>query len=434
MPLRRRTSRCPALVLAVTISSAVAAAPPAVSRDEPVASARAELSVASIQVAPSHIFLRGLVTLRLKMTVPLAEDGRILWTSSAGYFLYDDLPEVHWRAPSSPGKVTLAVSVSQGGKTHRAQVEVEVKQASTKGMLWIPPGPFLRGDVEGTRDPYETKTVECANDEPFHEAYLDGYWIDRNLVTNRQYAEFLQAALKEGVVHVEDVTVLGEFDGEWVPYYYFRPYHLILIDFYKIHNARKPLHLFRISFDGKEFRIEPGRENDPVVDVSWYGAVAYARFHGKEIPTEAQWEKAARGVDGRRYPWGGNLATRYHAALDMKLVPVGSFSPLGDSPYGMSDLLAGCFEWTNDWFNPDYYGDYLARTPIRNPRGPFWGRSHTVRGFPGFVRYEVDEVNKSEPLCLRYEWFFEFVLGDMYADRVTGFRTVYCPPKEPLAP
>ena len=168
------------------------------------------------------------------------------------------------------------------------------------------------------------------------------------------------------------------------------------------------------------------------MDVSWFGAAAYARFHGKSLPSEAQWAKAARGGDTRRYPWGDHLPTALHANVNhyrgRAPTPVGSFSPEGDSPYGVGDLVAGLFEWTEDWFNATYYADHRADTPLRDPTGPFWGKAHSIRSFPSAVLQSGSAIGDAGPVNSRYHWGFEFFVRDIFANRSTTFRTVIRPP------
>ncbi len=384
---------------------------------------------ASIAVRPRRVYANALVTFTLRLRNPLPRDARISWTSSAGLFHYDDLVEVAWRAPQEPGTVRVEVKLETRDRALSAEREIEILAPSTEGMVWIPPGIFICGDYEGTADPYESKTLQNDNDEPVHEAYLDGYWIDRHPVTNEQFARFLEEAHAEGLVRPEPVAVMGEFEGEWVPFYYFKPYSRLILDFYETRNARPPFNLFLITWDGERFRVRPGFERHPVADVTWFGAAAYASYYGKRLPSDFQWEKAARGTDGRRYPWGNNVPSAYHAPQDeaISLGPVGSYSPLGDSPYGVSDMSAGGFEWTGDWFHPDTYRDYYGPDPRRNPRGTFWGRSHSIRGFPLDLAPHAASFRRPSPLTNRYEWILDHMLGDCFGDRTSTFRTVIAP-------
>jgi formylglycine-generating enzyme required for sulfatase activity len=114
-----------------------------------------------------------------------------------------------------------------------------------------------------------------------------------------------------------------------------------------------------------------GIEQLPVVQTSWYDAMAYCSWVKKRLPTEAEWEKAARGTDGRLFPWGNEPATSKRANFDREweeehtLHPVGSL-PGGDSPYGVKDMSGNAREWVQDWYDAEYY--QLA--PDQNPKGP----------------------------------------------------------------
>ena len=131
-----------------------------------------------------------------------------------------------------------------------------------------------------------------------------------------------------------------------------------------------------------EIMNEPRHQKRPVVNVSWSDAATYCKWAGKRLPTEAEWEKAARGTDGRLYPWGNETPTRLHAnfgkkewSYHMALVPVGMFE-MGKSPYGIYDMAGNAWEWVNDWYDHDYY----KKSPMKNPQGPTTGKSKVVRG------------------------------------------------------
>jgi formylglycine-generating enzyme required for sulfatase activity len=173
-----------------------------------------------------------------------------------------------------------------------------------------------------------------ADDErPAHHVYLNAFYMDKYEVTVGQYAKYLE------------VTDMEE-PPDW-------------------HIMNQPQHQKR-----------------PVVNVDWDDAVMYCKWAGKRLPTEAEWEKAARGTDERIYPWGNEAPTRLHANYGRKewndhlaLVPVGSFEE-GRSSYGIYDMAGNAWEWVSDWYDYDYY----KNSPRRNPIGPTTGESKVVRG------------------------------------------------------
>ncbi|OQW32772.1 MAG: hypothetical protein A4E19_05280 [Nitrospira sp. SG-bin1] len=127
---------------------------------------------------------------------------------------------------------------------------------------------------------------------------------------------------------------------------------------------------------------QPQHQRRPVVNVSWEDAVNYCKWAGKRLPTEAEWEKAARGTDGRIYPWGNEAPSRLHANYGRKewddhhaLAPVGSYEA-GKSPYGIYDMAGNAWEWVFDWYELDYY----KKSPEKNPIGPAKGDGKVVRG------------------------------------------------------
>jgi formylglycine-generating enzyme required for sulfatase activity len=184
--------------------------------------------------------------------------------------------------------------------------------AVTDIMVEIPAGPFTMGNDAGADD-----------EAPAHEVDLPAFEIDKFEVTNADFAQFVEAT-----GHQTDAEKAG---------------------------------LSRIWRDAAE-----GKDNHPVVYVSWNDAVAYCEWVGKRLPTEAEWEKAARGTDGRIYAWGNDYEASKLNGKDSGLrgtVAVGSFSG-GASPYGAEDMAGNVWEWTADWyeaypgssFQSPYYG------------------------------------------------------------------------------
>jgi len=191
------------------------------------------------------------------------------------------------------------------------------KEIDPVPMVMIPAGEFLMGSPEGQGR---------ADEWPQRSVYLDAFAIDQVEVTNERYMAF--------------VTATGH---------------------------RSPPNPYGT---GPLLSIK-GIEQLPVVQTTWYDAKAYCSWAKKRLPTEAEWEKAARGTDGRLFPWGNEPATLNRANFDREweeektLYPVGSL-PGGDSPYGVKDMAGNAREWVADWYEADYY----KQAPVRNPQGP----------------------------------------------------------------
>ncbi len=202
-----------------------------------------------------------------------------------------------------------------------------VKNVVTGGMVLIPAGSFWMG-CNATVD------SQCEGDEsPYHEVTLSGYYIDKTEVTQGEYKKCIDA---------------GECDTpscNWDP---------------------------------------TGKPNRPVVCVNWTQAGEYCAWAGKRLPTEAEWEKAARGTDGRKYPYGNETVTCDYAVMHEGsdgcgkggTIDVCSKSPAGDSPYGLCDMSGNVYEWVSDWYDPGYY----TNSPASNPTGPVSGSGRVLRG------------------------------------------------------
>jgi formylglycine-generating enzyme required for sulfatase activity len=229
-------------------------------------------------------------------------------------------------------------------------------------MVLVPAGEFTMGTPAGSGG--------LPDEHPARLVYLSAFWIDRYEVTNAAYETFVQATDYVAPANANPVSTLWE------------------------HN--RPL---------------PGIEQHPVVNVSWLDAVAFCRWAGKRLPTEAEWEKAARGTTGRLYPWGNewdfekaNSASywakrtvEFSNSVDWEAfwikgegavisrekgvkgeiltLPVGSF-PAGVGPYGALDLAGNAAEWVQDWYNPNYY----PTAPLSDPQGPDRGAIKAMRG------------------------------------------------------
>jgi formylglycine-generating enzyme required for sulfatase activity len=222
----------------------------------------------------------------------------------------------------------------------------------------IPAGSFLMG---AQKDPSKPNYDREAQDyeSPVHQVHLDEFHIGRYPVTVEEYRKF-----------VEDVDGYG--DERWWKGGGFD-------------KRKEPT-----GWD--EQVVHPNR---PVVSVSWYEAAAYcawlaARLPGVRLPTEAEWERAARGTSGRKYPWGSEKPDAERANYSESGVghatPVGLY-PRGATPEGIEDLAGNVWEWVADWCGEDYY----AKSPRENAKGPESGEARVLRGgswsySPGYLR------------------------------------------------
>ena len=230
-------------------------------------------------------------------------------------------------------------------------------------MVLVPAGEFIMGTsqsqlqkiVQGRRDADALKKI-FAHEQPQHRVYLDSFYIDKYEVTNRQFKKFVDATGYVTDAEEQGWGYLWEGSNEWP-----RP---------KGASWRAP------RGHGSSIRH---KDNHPVVQVSYNDALAYLEWAGKRLPTEAEWEKASRGVDGRLYPWGNRWdPTRLNSweKGPRMTTPVGSY-PKGVSPYGAYDMVGNVWEWVLDWYHPTYY-----RTPREwsNPTGPAEGKHRVLRG------------------------------------------------------
>jgi formylglycine-generating enzyme required for sulfatase activity len=192
-------------------------------------------------------------------------------------------------------------------------------------LIEIPAGEFAMG-LDG---------MQALEDErPKHQVWLPAFSIDIYEVTTAQYASFLAAS-------------------DRLP-----PWQWAMVDLAKHHDR-------------------------PVIGVDWSDAEAYCRWRGKRLPTEAEWEKSARGADGRLYPWGNHSPTKEMAnfalgarfSYSQVLMPAQSYER-GKSPYGLYHMAGNVWEWVQDWYGADYY----KVSPEQNPQGPELGQFKVLRG------------------------------------------------------
>lgn len=242
---------------------------------------------------------------------------------SKRYISIDERYKIEKAISTEDIKINLAANTtpivpSQEQGLKNKKQETKKKQKGIKDMVFVPAGDFSMG----TNDWWPKSGPE-------HKKYVDAFYIDKYEVTNARYKVFVDAAGYQAPDH-------------WI--------------------------------NGK---IPEGRTKHPVVLVNWFDADAFCKWEGKRLPTEAEWEKAARGTDKRTFPWGDKFDknkgnTPQYGKEDT--MPVGSFED-GKSPYGVYDMAGNVFEWTADWFKPypgnthtdENYGDRF-----KSVRGGSW--------------------------------------------------------------
>ncbi len=223
--------------------------------------------------------------------------------------------------PMASAQSLQAVIAPPKGKDRAPMVEVPTGSFP----MGVPPG-----DRDGGRDEY-----------PRHEVVLDTFLIDQFEVTNGRYLEFIKST------------------GHRVP--------------------QNPTNPTRNLWQGDT--ITESLAERPVINVDWFDANAYCQWAGKRLPTEAEWEKAAKGTSDRRFPWGNVEPTGKHLNYNQRwigektLMPVGSYEA-GKSPYGVYDVVGNVWEGVNDWYDARYY----EKSPSKNPTGPQEGTKKVIRG------------------------------------------------------
>jgi formylglycine-generating enzyme required for sulfatase activity len=247
--------------------------------------------------------------------------------------------------------------------------EIWIRPDDMMTMVYAPINTFQMGS---TSDQINQVLQECAGESgcyrslfnveaPAHTVSLDGFWIDQTEVTNAQFSAFLN-------VNGNQV----DHDETW---------------------ARTTAENSDSRILQRDTLFEPieGYVDHPVTRVSWYGAAAYCRWVNGQLPTEAQWEYAARGPNGSIYPWGNNPPNPQLLNYDSNVrdsTPVGSY-PDGGSWIGTLDMADNVDEWVNDWFDlgigetildDNEYSPYYSNSPTENPTGPETGIFKVLRG------------------------------------------------------
>jgi formylglycine-generating enzyme required for sulfatase activity len=279
----------------------------------------------------------------------------------------------------------------------------ERQTTAPEGMVWVPGGSFRMGD-EDARFP---------DAQPVHLVHVDGFWMDKTEVTNAQFVRFVEATGYQTVA--ERKPDPKDFPGappeNLVPgsIVFTPPKAEVSLENHYVWWRYVPGACWRHP-EGPGSDLK-GRENHPVVHVCWEDAAAYAKWAGKRLPTEAQWEYAARGgLERKPYGWGDELlpggkwqANIWQGRFPVEntladgyrtTAPVGSFPPNG---YGLYDMAGNVWEWCADWYRPDYY----KISPQRNPLGPDSSHDPAEPGIPKRVQ-RGGSFLCSDLYCVRY--------------------------------
>jgi formylglycine-generating enzyme required for sulfatase activity len=283
--------------------------------------------------------------------------------------------------PASTGASGVTATPAEGEVAFELESGTAVRWVDSSYVVYVPPGEFVMGQDE----------AELVSDhEPAHTVSLDGFWIHQTEVTNQMYA----ACVAAGICSPPDQDDEG------------------------------PYSLSRYS-------------NHPVVNVDWTQAETYCEWILGRLPTEAEWEKAARGDEGKPYPWGEDAPTcdLLNAAdcLDPADTSAVRDYALGASPYKLADVAGNVFEWVYDWFDEEYY----AASPAESPTGPTSGEERVFRG--SSYQTPVDEAavylrNRLDPQDRQADLGFRCVLsGETVGNPPPPMCEVagYTPPDDP---
>lgn len=261
--------------------------------------------------------------------------------------------------------------------TPTPSIQTSVKDGMVQ--LYVPAGNFIRG---------ASSTDRLAEDDerPQQEIYLDPFWIDLYEVSNQQFALFVADTRYETLAEQEGGSdIFISISSKW--------------SFVEGANWQHP--------QGPDSNLN-GLDRHPVVQIAWADAASYCAWSGRRLPSEAEWEKAARGTTGQIYPWGNGFNGRLLNFCDVQCElpwaspniddgyqftsPVGSYVS-GASLYGALDMAGNVWEWVNDWYSASYY----EQSPSRNPLGPDFGNYRILRG--GSRVIDINNVRAS----YRYE-------------------------------
>lgn len=273
-------------------------------------------------------------TIEADTTIVVTFDGNPTDVNVTGGTFSVSGPTVTITGPFTPGTLNLTVTWADGTQPLAYTVEASESDgpdaaADFQGMVRIDAGEFRMGSNNG-----------MDSEKPIHSVYVDAFYMDKYEVTNAEYAAFLNAKGKH-----------AEAGKEW----------------YRIGHPSS-----RIEYVSRKYQVKGGYANHPVTFVSWCGAMAYAEWAGKRLPTEAEWEKAARGgLSGLKYPWGNAIdSTNANYNNDVKdTTAIGKYTANG---YGLYDMSGNVWEWCLDEMNLNFYSVSPAQNPLSGASSIQW--------------------------------------------------------------
>lgn len=249
----------------------------------------------------------------------------------------------------SPSPELLLVSPTPVATSLPTPILEFVRSQDGMVMVYVPAGTFLMGSADNDPNAGE-------DEKPQHSVTLSAFYMDKFEINVAQYVAFLND--------------LGNYAGSCYSFDCTLPVIRVGSTSFITEDVQANIHTYAVV---------AGFENHPVNYISWYGAAAYCATMGGRLPTEAEWEYAARGSDGRLYPWGNAQPDRTKAVFNSSginnLLAVDAL-PAGASPFGILGMAGGVWEWVGDWYQADYY----VNSPTTNPTGPDTGPGRSARG------------------------------------------------------
>ncbi len=349
-------------------------------------------------------------------------------------------------AGESPFAACRPVSAAWGPTVENA---APAPGPAPEGMVWIPGGEFSMGSDGGAESLCDLPGV-TRDAQPILRTYVDGFWMDRTEVTNDQFARFVEATGYRTIALIaptreEFPTAPPENLVAGSTVFTPTPEPVPLDDHYQWWRYQKGADWRHPEGPGSSIE---GRGDHPVVHIAHPDAAAYARWAGKRLPTEAEWEFAARGGKaGQIFAWGDELKPggRWMANIFQGPFPVrdtgedgyAGTAPVGKFPangYGLYDMSGNVWEWVADWYRPDTYARLkLAGEPARNPQGP-------ARSFDPQEPSEPKRVQRGGSFLCTAQYCSRYMVGtrgrgeERTASNHLGFRCVRSPGVKPPPP